>query len=719
MKWVARALAALLLASCGGETADPPPAPDLSGVWAGSWQGNDPQLGFVSGTWNVPIMQGSSSASGAAVLLGDVDCMDGSMQTTTANQTQVTGTLTRPGCPATINWSLTALNVDAGSAGGSWNNTATFGSGTLTGVRVARLGGPRIHFVQPPAGRPGAIVTISGQSLAAPTLKFNETSQPNVLSAQASGIVAPVPSGASSGSLEVSTSEGTARSPLIFSTDVTAPPAVPGGSLAVGQTPAAITISPDGRKVYVAARSNNTVSVLRAATFPAPTSLLVSRTVSGGSPRSVVASPDGRRLYVAVPGIGVLVMDAMVAAELDRINLAIDDGGRDNPQGLAISPDGSLLLVSSGSDGGGVSLVRTADKTIAGSVTMQSGAAPLGVAFSPDGTRFYVAQANLAGAAGALGVYGVASQNVIDTEPVGVLPTAVAVSPDGNLVFVTNRSDNSVSVYNAVTLSMLGAATAVGTAPTGIAHSPDGTQVFVANRDADSVSILSGSTGQVVGTVSSIGDGPVGLAINPRGTTAYIANAIGNTVAELGGSRTLTIALGGNGIGSVSSSPAGIQCGTQCQAQFPVGTQITLSTRADSSSFFFSWSSADCGSAVTLTRNMNCTAIFTRSVSGGGGCFIATAAYGSALAPEVQTLREFRDRHLMASAAGRGFVRLYYAYSPALAEKIRRNEAARAAVRALLWPVVWAVRDPFSGVAGIALLLLACWRLRRIAILRR
>jgi YVTN family beta-propeller protein len=268
--------------------------------------------------------------------------------------------------------------------------------------------------------------------------------------------------------------------------------------------------------------------------------------------------------------------------------------------------------------------------------------------------------------------------------------------------------------------------TMVGAAPTGIAHSPDGTRVFVANRDADSVSILSATTGQVINTVSSVGDGPLAMAINARGTTAYVGNANAGTLTEIGGNRTLTIALGGSGIGSVRSTPAGIQCGTQCQAQFPVGSSITLTTSADSTSFFSHWSGAGCGGFVTLNQSMNCVAIFTRTGSaagggggGGSGCFIATAAYGSDLAPEVNVLREFRDRHLVTHAPGRAFVDLYYKYSPALAEAIRHNDAARAAVRGVLRPLVWTIAHPLPALGTLALILFACWRIRRLAILRR
>jgi hypothetical protein len=69
-------------------------------------------------------------------------------------------------------------------------------------------------------------------------------------------------------------------------------------------------------------------------------------------------------------------------------------------------------------------------------------------------------------------------------------------------------------------------------------------------------------------------------------------------------------------------------------------------------------------------------------------CFIATAAYGSPLAAEVQVLRRFRDEVLERSALGRALTRAYYLLSPPLAALIAQSSAARAVVRWLLRPVV-------------------------------
>jgi len=82
-------------------------------------------------------------------------------------------------------------------------------------------------------------------------------------------------------------------------------------------------------------------------------------------------------------------------------------------------------------------------------------------------------------------------------------------------------------------------------------------------------------------------------------------------------------------------------------------------------------------------------------------CFIATACYGSPMAPEVGLLREFRDLALIRSAEGRAFVRGYYRVSPAIAMFLRRHQRARFFVRfCILAPLVAGVKITRHRWAG-------------------
>jgi len=80
------------------------------------------------------------------------------------------------------------------------------------------------------------------------------------------------------------------------------------------------------------------------------------------------------------------------------------------------------------------------------------------------------------------------------------------------------------------------------------------------------------------------------------------------------------------------------------------------------------------------------------SNSKGGGCLIATAAYGSELAPQVQLLREIRDNAVMSTAPGAafmtGFNQLYYSFSPTIADMERNNPMFQEMVRVFITPMV-------------------------------
>ena len=75
-----------------------------------------------------------------------------------------------------------------------------------------------------------------------------------------------------------------------------------------------------------------------------------------------------------------------------------------------------------------------------------------------------------------------------------------------------------------------------------------------------------------------------------------------------------------------------------------------------------------------------------------GGCLIATAAFGSEMAPQVQFLRELRDNTILQTESGSafmsGFNQFYYSFSPAIADYERENPAFKEAVKITLTPLL-------------------------------
>ena len=84
--------------------------------------------------------------------------------------------------------------------------------------------------------------------------------------------------------------------------------------------------------------------------------------------------------------------------------------------------------------------------------------------------------------------------------------------------------------------------------------------------------------------------------------------------------------------------------------------------------------------------------ITTMDKYNGGGCLIATAAFGSEFAPQVQLLREIRDDMVLQTKSGSifmmGFNQFYYSFSPAVADYERENTTFKEAVKLTLTPLL-------------------------------
>ena len=117
------------------------------------------------------------------------------------------------------------------------------------------------------------------------------------------------------------------------------------------------------------------------------------------------------------------------------------------------------------------------------------------------------------------------------------------------------------------------------------------------------------------------------------------------------------------------------------------GTKVDLVAITEGFYYFYEWTGdvgtiADVNSAatnITMNDDYSITADFRFGPF--GWCFIATAAYGTDTAEEIDILREFRDSVLLPSGLGARFVSFYYRTSPPIADFISRHEVLRTAVR--------------------------------------
>jgi len=180
------------------------------------------------------------------------------------------------------------------------------------------------------------------------------------------------------------------------------------------------------------------------------------------------------------------------------------------------------------------------------------------------------------------------------------------------------------------------------------------------------------------------------------------------------------------------SSTAGGSVTTPGEGAFsyPLGTEVNLVAEAASDYQFFQWSGdvntfANIYAAAT-TIIMNGDYSITANFGRPGGwllCFIATAAYGTPMAEEIEILREFRDEYLLTNPLGKALVEFYYRVSPPIAEFITQHPSLKPIVRAGLMPAlamstVAVNTTPVEKTAMIGLLVLvsaalAVWETRQ------
>jgi 6-phosphogluconolactonase len=231
----------------------------------------------------------------------------------------------------------------------------------------------------------------------------------------------------------------------------------------------------------------------------------------------------------------------------------------------------------------------------------QTGAGFLFVAAQGDTdiTAYTVAQSS-----GAIGTNG-------SSIPTGNFPSAIAVTPSGTSLFVSNRSSNSISSYTVSSNGALTAASATtptGKSPVGLAVDPLGRFLFVANQADGTISVFSinGSALTAVGKpVSTIPPGtpagtypngttPVAVIVSGSGNFLYVANQSANFVSKFAIASTGALSVSGVPFYLTGISPTGL-------AVTPSGAFLYVANSGSNDVSAFSI----CDKVVTTCGNVN------------------------------------------------------------------------------------------------------------------
>jgi YVTN family beta-propeller protein len=274
----------------------------------------------------------------------------------------------------------------------------------------------------------------------------------------------------------------------------------------------------------------------------------VARWPVGKRPRGILLGKDGSRLYVALSGSPKVGpgMDESAAPPPDRLADGIGEldarsgkllrvlpSGQD-PESFDLSSDGKTLFVSN-EETAQASLVDLPTATIRATVAV--GGEPEGVRLRPDGRFVYVTSE----ADGLVFAIDTARRAIASRIPVPARPRGVVFSADGRRAYVSSENGHEVTIVDAhrhVALGRIaipndGVTGTLGARPMGLALTANGQTLYVANGRGGTVSVVDTGAAKVVHTISDVGARPWGLALSGDQRTLYAANGPSNDVTVI------------------------------------------------------------------------------------------------------------------------------------------------------------------------------------------
>ena len=301
-------------------------------------------------------------------------------------------------------------------------------------------------------------------------------------------------------------------------------------TLAVGQMPADVAISPDGSLAYVPNKYDWTVTAIDLDSTDVITTINVS---GGGGPFAAAFAPDGNRAYVAMQDAPVYIIDP--ATHTITGTIAVTNAGHVGD--LLVSADsktGYLAALSSDK----VIVLNLVSDSVTDTLPVVN---PQGLALSADGSRLYVGTFGFSGESEYdLWMFNTQSGQVITgtnlehpgaPRLVGSDIQGLALTTDGSKLYVPTIDGESVFIVDAMTLEQTGLILTnpiPSFAPLRGVISPDGAYLYVASwvRQPTTVSVIDTTTQKIVDEIVASREGPCtsaswGLDISPDGKTLY------------------------------------------------------------------------------------------------------------------------------------------------------------------------------------------------------
>ncbi len=318
-----------------------------------------------------------------------------------------------------------------------------------------------------------------------------------------------------------------------------------------------------------------------------------------GEINAAAVTPDGNKLYAADSLHNTV---SVIDVSTRRVTKVMDVAT--GPRFVAITPDGSKVLVSNfGSrdlDGNTLTIIDSASDEVV--ETLSVGAQPFAIAITPDNNKALVVNA----VDDSVSVIDLKTNSIINTLDAaqgftGVNPVAIVMSSDGAQAFVANRSSSDVTVID-VNNEQVTNTVVVGAAPTGLALLPDDSKLYVSNRDSDSISIIDVSSGLVEATLL-VSAGPMALAANPNGEHVYIAHGFSGNEDDICGIEGSTAQ---NSISVIDVGNAAVLPGTITVGDAPLAVAVV---ETDANTKLYSVSACSDLSGKGTASSLNTAAI--------------------------------------------------------------------------------------------------------------